>query len=160
MQSPNQRELNQLAEEIEDALIEMTCHSETPIIIHRYDAKSGSIYLKLDWGAAWSIRIADHKGYDNLAYRFNIFLDDMPASITTDDRGLPRYWFSAKDATSAVMEILNQRQHLIDQYDVAGYLKRMDTCRRRAKSSRFYRHPQTHDVQYADNKKARVPLRL
>ena len=29
--------------------------------VHRYDATTGSIYLKLDYGACGTIRVADHK---------------------------------------------------------------------------------------------------
>lgn len=41
--------------------------------MHRYDAIStSSIYLKVDWGAGLSIRIADHDGYRHLNYRYNV----------------------------------------------------------------------------------------
>lgn len=43
------------------------------IRIMRYDAYStNSVYLKLDYGELWSIRISDHKGYKHLHYRFNV----------------------------------------------------------------------------------------
>ena len=42
-------------------------------IVHRYDAYStSSIYLKLDYGVACGIRIADHPGKKKYHYRFNI----------------------------------------------------------------------------------------
>ena len=45
-------------------------------IVHRYDAYStSSIYLKLDYGVACGIRIADHPGKKKYSYRFNIIKD-------------------------------------------------------------------------------------
>lgn len=49
---------------------------EQGVIVHRYDAYStNSVYLKFDYGAAYSLRISDHKGKKHLKYRFNIELD-------------------------------------------------------------------------------------
>ena len=45
-------------------------------IVHRYVAYStSSIYLKLDYGIACGIRIADHSGKKKYSYRFNIIKD-------------------------------------------------------------------------------------
>ena len=45
-------------------------------IVHRYDAYStSSIYLKLDYGLACGIRIADHPGKKKYSYRFNVIKD-------------------------------------------------------------------------------------
>lgn len=42
------------------------------IRVMRYDAYStNSVYLKLDYGLLYSIRISDHRGKDHLSYRFN-----------------------------------------------------------------------------------------
>ena len=42
-------------------------------IVHRYDSYStNSIYLKLDYGVANSIRISDYKGKRYLSYRYNL----------------------------------------------------------------------------------------
>ena len=43
------------------------------VIIHRYDSYStNSVYLKLDYGAAHSIRISDHIGKEHLKYKYNV----------------------------------------------------------------------------------------
>lgn len=45
-------------------------------IVHRYNSKTtSSIYLKLDYGLACGIRIADHKGKEKYRYRFNVMKD-------------------------------------------------------------------------------------
>ena len=49
---------------------------ELGFIIHRYNAFStNSIYLKLDYGIACGIRIADHEGRKKYHYRFNVIKD-------------------------------------------------------------------------------------
>lgn len=61
------KSLNEIAEYVQNKLLEQG------FIIHRYDAYStNSIYLKLDYGVAHSIRISDHQGYGHLSYRYNI----------------------------------------------------------------------------------------
>ena len=43
------------------------------VVIHRYDSHStDSIYLKFDYGLAYSLRISDHPGKDRLIFRYNI----------------------------------------------------------------------------------------
>lgn len=42
-------------------------------IVHRYNSvTTSSIYLKLDYGLACGIRIADHTGRKRYHYRFNV----------------------------------------------------------------------------------------
>lgn len=53
------------------------------VIVQRYNAYStDSIYLKFDYGRAWSLRLSDHKGYSHLHYRYNLLasvkVNDMP----------------------------------------------------------------------------------
>ncbi len=151
--------LDNIANQIENALFEATKSTLHPIIIHRYNAQTGSIYLKLDWGAAWSIRIADHDGYDNLSYRFNVCLTPMPPTVINADNR-PRWWYSHADIDQLITEIVTQRSQLIEQYGNAGYQKRIAAAKRNAKSSRFYSHPTTHLVQYSAKKKKRTPIHL
>ncbi|WP_181879268.1 hypothetical protein [Levilactobacillus brevis] len=43
------------------------------IKVMRYDAYStNSVYLKLDYGLLYTLRISDHPGKRYLAYRFNV----------------------------------------------------------------------------------------
>lgn len=43
------------------------------LIVHRYNLHTtSSIYLKLDYGLACGIRIADHPGKKKYSYRFNV----------------------------------------------------------------------------------------
>lgn len=47
---------------------------ERGIIMQVYDARSSSVYLKLDCGVLNSVRIADHDGKKHLQYRYNLIV--------------------------------------------------------------------------------------
>ena len=57
--------IRDLATEVAQKLV------EAGFVVHRYNAYSTqSVYLKLDYGVANSIRISDHKGKEKLSYRY------------------------------------------------------------------------------------------
>lgn len=149
----------EIANHIENILLSHVDEDGSKIVIHRYDAKTGSIYLKLDWGAAWSIRIADHNGYKNLSYRFNIG-HGVPAIHITQENTYARWWFPDTEVQKLCEEILTQRQSLIDQYGLGGYHKRMAVAKARSKDVKFYRHPDTHTVTGTKKKKNRTSVKF
>lgn len=68
-------------------------------LVQRYDARSTtSIYLKLDYGVGGSIRIGDHKGFENLSYTFNVECGREEDDISIDDGHL-RYYYCAEPAS-------------------------------------------------------------
>lgn len=84
-------------------------------VVQRYDSYSTkSIYLKLDYGVAKSIRISDHKGYSRLSYRYNVRLDIDKSYKETDKQGFLRYYFSPNDLDKLVNHILDLRKKQID----------------------------------------------
>lgn len=147
-----------IADSIETYLLNHTSNTPSPIILHRYDAGTGSIYIKLDWGASRSIRIADHLGYDNLSYRFNIGSNVNHIHKTTDNY-YDRWWFPATEIESLCEEILAQRDRMIEKYGIAGYKKRIKTARESSVQSRFYTHPETHEVTMRNNTKTRTAIK-
>ena len=60
------KEVNRFAKELVDKL------KKEGFTIQYYHARStNSVYLKLDYGLAHSVRISDHKGKKHLKYRYN-----------------------------------------------------------------------------------------
>lgn len=60
-----------MVEEIAETIIRVL--KSQGVIIQRYDAYSTqSIYLKLDYGVAHTIRISDHRGKKHLKYKYNL----------------------------------------------------------------------------------------
>lgn len=76
------------------------------MIVHRYDAYStNSVYLKFDYGAANSLRIADHPGKKYLSYRYNIILGlEKPKEDTRRD--FPMYFYPPAMVDKVIEEIL------------------------------------------------------
>ena len=83
------------------------------VAIQRYDsATTSSIYLKLDYGVAFSIRISNHKGKKHLKYRYNVLLDE-PSHY---DAIAQRYYYNQTDVNMMLNHILSERQRKISIY--------------------------------------------
>lgn len=93
--------------------------------ILRYNSFStNSIYLKLDYGMANSIRISDHRGYKWLSYRYNVFPPQFKLPrVYFDKKKYPRYNFSATpDCLDELIKIAVQdREEKIAKYGEDGY---------------------------------------
>lgn len=78
------------------------------IIVHRYDAYSTkSIYLKLDYGMANSIRISDHIGKKHLSYMYNIGKDVKEDFARKED--YTRYFFTLDSVDEMIDMIISKR---------------------------------------------------
>lgn len=102
------------------------------IILHRYFAKSGSIYIKLDYGALWSIRIADHDGRKHLQYKFNVITCPGTRTLSTNIR----YWYNARKINVMIDQILLMREKMIKN---GTYKQRLEKYKNN-KNSYFWRH--------------------
>ena len=91
------------------------------VIIQRYNAyTTGSVYLKLDYGIANSIRISDHIGKNHLSYMFNIGSDIK--SIRTVKDEFTRYYYPITAIDEAVQHILRHRKRKMMQFNnMSGY---------------------------------------
>lgn len=109
------KQLQQLANQVINQLLD---HG---IIIHRYDAFStNSIYLKLDYGVANSLRISDHTGKKHLAYRFNLILNETEKRTDTR-RKYPMYIYPPAFVDDMVNDIVANRQAKQERYGREGY---------------------------------------
>lgn len=90
-------------------------------IVHRYDAYStSSIYLKLDYGLACGIRIADHPGKKKYSYRFNIIKDYEGDKVIYKD-GLICYFYDYTELESVLDAVKKEKQTKISRYGINNY---------------------------------------
>lgn len=106
------------------------------IVVQRYDAYStNSIYLKLDYGVANTVRISDHTGKDNLSYRYNLMTNLKKYEKELTDRGLLRTYWPMKNVESLAGTIIKDRQEKIKKYGSERY--------------NYYMKQNIHENQYA-----------
>lgn len=106
------------------------------IVVQRYDAYStNSIYLKLDYGVANTVRISDHTGKDNLSYRYNLMTNIKKYEKELTDRGLLRTYWPMKNVESLAGTIIKDRQEKIKKYGSERY--------------NYYMKQNIHENQYA-----------
>lgn len=153
--------IDEVANQIENRLL------DEGLIIHRYNAKSGSVYLKLDYGQAYSIRVSDHLSKRHLAYKFNVLLTSprgMRGTKSWSDTldGKTRHFWTRHALNGAIAYILACRRNRLND-DPYGYTHRMELEKAKLESdtanvSRFYMHPDSHEVKRVGGKKTRIPL--
>lgn len=84
--------------------------------VQRHDAYStNSIYLKLDYGMACSIRISDHPGKSKLKYRFNLITTEDELKETVENN-LPRYFYGLSYIQKLIDDIIEEKQIKINKY--------------------------------------------
>ena len=93
----------EIAEELCDRLAEF-------FIVHKYCATStNSIYIKLDYGVANSIRVSDHNGIEKYKYKYNI-RKDIEEKYDEVDKGYYRKYYPFKDIGDLIMDVLIDRE--------------------------------------------------
>ena len=81
-------------------------------ILQYYMAYStSSCYIKLDYGIANSIRIADHKGKDKYPYRFNLMIG---LNESYEDNG--RSYYSINDYEKMIKDINKFKDEQLEKY--------------------------------------------
>ena len=93
-----------------------------------------SIYLKFDYGAAGSMRIASHPGKKHLAYTYNIRLD-AKARSTRHELGCTRHYYAATDIDTAVEDVLRGRRRRIARSGAEAYAAKIHEFRYKASHS-------------------------
>lgn len=75
----------------------------------RYDSRSSrSIYLKFDYGMAFSLRISDHPSRKkHLKYRYNLLTSNDKVRIPRSDK---RYYYRPSQLSNLLYKILKERQ--------------------------------------------------
>lgn len=89
--------------------------------VHRYDSYStNSIYLKLDFGVACGIRIADHLGKKKYSYRFNVIKNYKGEKVVFKD-DLISFFYNFNELEEVLDAIKKEKQKKIDKYGVNNY---------------------------------------
>lgn len=90
-------------------------------IVHRYYAHStSSIYLKLDYGIACGIRIADHPGRKRYRYRFNVIKYYNGDKVILKN-GLICRFFDFTELESVLNAVQQEKQNKIKKYGLKNY---------------------------------------
>ena len=90
-------------------------------IVHRYDAYStSSIYLKLDYGVACGIRIADHPGKKKYSYRFNIIKVFNGDKVILKD-GLISRFYDFTELEKVLKDVQEEKQKKLCKYGINNY---------------------------------------
>lgn len=109
---------------------------ENGFIVHQYNAYStSSIYLKLDYGLACGIRIADHPGKKKYNYRFNVIKDYKGDKVIIKD-GLVCYFYNFDEIDTLINSVLKEKEEKIKKYGLSNYKTYME---RQAKCDLFKR---------------------
>lgn len=96
------------------------------LIVHRYNAYStSSIYLKLDYGLACGIRIADHPGKKKYSYRFNVIKDYVGDKVILKD-GLICRFYDFNELESVLDAVQKEKQEKINKYGLENYQMYME----------------------------------
>ena len=91
------------------------------LIVHRYNAHStSSIYLKLDYGLACGIRIADHPGKKKYSYRFNVIKDYTGDKVIIKD-GLVCRFFDFNELENVLEAVQKEKEEKINKYGLGNY---------------------------------------
>ncbi len=104
-------------------------------VILRYDAYStSSVYLKMDYGVAGSIRISNHRGKKHLNYRFNL-RTDIESSYSDSNRN----YYCLDDINCLIEDIINFRESRLTQYGASSYNHFMkENCIKGVQSKGFW----------------------
>lgn len=109
-------QIKKLARKIQNKLL------DEGFIIHRYDSfSSNSIYLKLNYGFAHSIRISDHKGKSHLDYRYNVLLNIEKHVTKRTAKGRNMYFYGPSCYADMVRFIIHTKKLLIEKYGDRWY---------------------------------------
>lgn len=103
------------------------------IKVMRYDAFStNSVYLKLDYGLLYSIRISDHPGKPHLNYRFNAIYHYRGPRYFDTSWNWNREFYSLrpKDLNELCLQIIKLRRHRLNTLGYYGYQEKMADLRR------------------------------
>ena len=97
---------------------------------------TSSIYIKLDYGVANGIRIADHRGKKKYKYRYNV-MNDLERDYSEVDGGYERFYYRPKHIKKLVKKIVKDKELKLTRYGQANYLKYMEIEKEKKVNRRF-----------------------
>ena len=90
-------------------------------IVHRYDSHTTtSIYLKLDFGVACGIRIADHPGKKKYHYRFNVIKDFKGDKVILKN-GLISRFYDFTELEKVLKDVQEEKKKKLCRYGINNY---------------------------------------
>lgn len=93
--------------------------------ISRYYARTTkSVYIKLDFGVCCAIRISDHRGKKQYAYKFNL-IKGYKGPKEVNDRGYNRLYYNYEDTQELITDIQNEKLNKIKKYGITNYKRFM-----------------------------------
>ncbi len=114
--------------EIADILIKKLLYMG--FIVHVYESYStSSIYLKLDYGVACGIRIADHPGKKKYSYRFNL-IKNYNGNKVIFKNGLICYFYDFTELEDLLITIQKEKQKKISKYGLENYREYMEKAKK------------------------------
>jgi hypothetical protein len=117
-------------------------------VIQRYDAYStDSVYLKLDYGLANTIRISDHEGKKHLCYRYNLIFGGEDNIV---EEKYVRYYFNEHSIKPLLNQILFDKKVKVFKYGKVGYknLMRKNKLEHNKDTKGFWSHAKLVTKEY------------
>jgi len=113
---------------VADELVQ--CLKAEGFTIQRYDAYSTeSVYLKLDYGIAYTVRISNHPGKKHLMYTYNL-IAGYNGKRFIKQKGTWRQFFNINQVESLVAAIIDGRRWVKEKYH-PDYAQSMEESRTR-----------------------------
>ena len=106
------------------------------VISTYYSYSTSSIYIKLDYGVANGIRIADHKGKKKYKYRYNV-VNDLQKDYSEIDEGYERFYFRTTSIKDLVAKIVSDKQAKQYKYGLNNYNLYMERMKNEEVNKRF-----------------------
>ena len=95
-------------------------------IVHRQNSiTTNSIYLKLDYGVARGIRIADHPGRKKYHYRYNV-MKDYKGDKVTYFGNLVSYFYTFEELPELLQKVKEEKQEILSNIGERNYKLSME----------------------------------
>ena len=104
-------------------------------IVHKYCATTTkSVYIKLDYGVANSIRVSDHNGIEKYKYKYNIRKDIEEKYEEMEGTYLRKY-YPFKDIGDLVIDVVVDREMKKVTIGKEEYYKQMEEKKKQSESA-------------------------
>lgn len=111
---------------------------ELGYVVQYYESKTtNSIYLKLDYGVAGSVRLSDHIGKEKLRYTFNV-LDGIKCREVHMDRGVQRYFYNYSELDLLISDVETNKAGKIESFSTYKYYYDMQRNKKQGENSRGF----------------------
>ncbi len=111
-------------------------------VVQLLHADSGSIYLRLDYGLANSIRLSNHNGRNYLNYKYNLLNVARPEmkrmrEISKQNAKFKRYFYVVADQHEMLNDIISSRNAKLEKFGNVNYGVQLEQLERDTASDLF-----------------------